>query len=148
MLKSDQGNEHFRVLAAGWRLKGRTPATVHVQVAGRFCRIAYQMVAGRMTFRHPCTQKRDYILNKLIGFLLEHSIPPDQLSRNLDAAVAQLPRTAHREEAVRFGGGTGPGPEAAGSGTPSLETILPAVLAKLEVNLVRSTESGEADPTE
>ena len=34
-----------------------------------------------------------------------------------------------------------------GAGPHRLGTILPAVLAKLEVNLIRSTESGEADPT-
>ena len=38
--------------------------------------------------------------------------------------------------------------ERRGAGPPVLGTILPAVLAKLEVDLVRSTESGEADPTE
>src|SRR5262249_48955221 len=53
-------NEHFGVLAAGWRLKGKDARGIRVQAAGRFCRIAYQMVAGRMTFRHPCTQRRDY----------------------------------------------------------------------------------------
>ena len=34
-----------------------------------------------------------------------------------------------------------------GAGPQMLGTILPAVLAKREVDLVRSTESGEADPT-
>ena len=48
-------NEHFAILAAGWRLKGKDARDLRVRVAGRFCRIAYQMVAGRMTFRHPCT---------------------------------------------------------------------------------------------
>ena len=65
-------NDHFAVLAAGWRLKGKDARSVRVQVAGRFCRIAYQMVAGRMTFQHPCAQRRDYILDKLIRFSLEH----------------------------------------------------------------------------
>ena len=58
-------NEHFGVLAAGWRLKKADARDIRVRVAGRFCRIAFQMVAGRMIFRHPCTQKRDYILTKL-----------------------------------------------------------------------------------
>ena len=39
-------NDHFRVLAAGWRLKGKDPRDIHVKVAGRFCRIAYHVVAG------------------------------------------------------------------------------------------------------
>ena len=84
-------NEHFGVLAAGWRLKKLDPRDIRVRVAGRFCRIAYHMVAGRMTYRHPCSQQRDYILTKLIRFALEHEIAPDQLLRNLDAATVQLP---------------------------------------------------------
>ena len=39
-------NEHFSVLAAGWRLQGKDARDLRVRVAGRFCRIAYQMVAG------------------------------------------------------------------------------------------------------
>ena len=61
-------NEHFGVLAAGWRLKNADARDIRVRVGGRFCRIAFHMVAGRMTFRHPCTQQRDYILKKLIRF--------------------------------------------------------------------------------
>jgi transposase len=141
-------NDHFAVLAAGWRLKGKDARSVRVQVAGRFCRIAYQMVAGRMNFQHPCTQQRDYILDKLIRFSLEHITPPDQLARNLDAAVAQLPRTAHREEAAALAEELARVPKSRGTGPRLLDTILPTVLAKLEVNLVRSPESGEADPTE
>ena len=32
--------------------------------------LAYHLVAGRMAYRHPCTQKRDYILRKLINFCM------------------------------------------------------------------------------
>jgi hypothetical protein len=140
-------NDHFAVLAAGWRLKGKDARSVRVQVAGRFCRIAYQMVAGRMTFEHPCTRQRNYILDKLIRFSLEHSISPDQLSRDLDAAVAQLPHTAYREEAAALAEGLASVPKSRGTGPRPLDAILPAVLAKLEVDLVKSPESGEADPT-
>ena len=41
-------NDHFRVLAAQWQLEGKDPRAIRVRVAGRFCRIAYQMVAGRV----------------------------------------------------------------------------------------------------
>ena len=49
-------NQHFGVLAAGWRVKNVDHRDNCVRVAGRFCRIAFQMVAGRMTYRHPCSQ--------------------------------------------------------------------------------------------
>jgi transposase len=141
-------NEYFAILAAGWRLKGKDARDLRVQVAGRFCRIAYQMVAGRMTFQHPCAQQRDYIFEKLIRFAYEHLTAPDQLLRTLDAAVAQLPRTAHREEAAPLAEELARVQKQRGAGPHPLGTILPAVLAKLEVDLVRSTASGEADPTE
>ena len=62
-------NDHFGILAAGWRVKKVDPRDIYVRVGGRFCRLAFQMVAGRMTFRHPCSQQLDYILTKLTKIL-------------------------------------------------------------------------------
>ena len=140
-------NDHFKVLAAGWRLKGKDARGIRVQAAGRFSRIAYQMVAGRLTFQHPCARQRDSILDKLIRFSLEHPTAPDQLLRTLEAAVTQLPRTAYGEEAVPLAEELARVEKSRGTGPHPLVAILPAVLAKLEVNLVRSPKSGEADPT-
>jgi transposase len=141
-------NDHFRVLAASWRLKGKDPRDVHVKVAGRFCRIAYQMVAGRQTYHHPCGKERHYILEKLINFYNKHTIDLDQIKRNLDAATSQLPRDAHREEAAHLAEELSRVRKQRGAGPQSLGKILPEVLAKLEAGLVRSNESGESDPTE
>jgi hypothetical protein len=135
------------VLAAGWRLKGKDARDVRVRAAGRFCRIAYQMVAGRTTFRHPCAQQRDSIMSKLIRFAVEHAIEADQLTRDLEAAAGVLPREAYPEEAVALTEGLARVRKQRGAGPQELGTILPAALAKLEVDLVRSTGSGEADPT-
>jgi transposase len=140
-------NDHFRVLAAGWRLKGKDPHDIHVRVAGRFCRIAYHMVAGEVTYRHPCSQQRDYIIQKLIRFSMEHDIPSDQLLRNLGAAVARLPRAARREEAAALAEELDKVQKQRGAGPKRLGEILPAVLAKLGVHTVKSQASGEADPT-
>ena len=140
-------NEHFGILAAGWRLKNADARDIRVRVAGRFCRIAFQMVAGQMSFRHPCTQKRDYILTKLIRFALDHSIAPDQLLRNLNAATVQLPPSDHREEALSLAEELARAQTKRGSGPKAIGEILPAVLAKLGVSLISSTESGEADLT-
>ncbi len=106
------------------------------------------MVAGRMVFQHPCAQRRDYILEKLIKFSIAHSIAPDQHLRSLDATVTQLPCNAHAEEAVPLAKELARVRKQRGAGPQVLGQILPAVLAKLEVNLVRSTQSGEADLTE
>jgi hypothetical protein len=101
-----------------------------------------------MTFRHPCARQRDSVLDKLIRFAIEHSIAADPLARDLDAAASQLPREAYHEEAVALTEGLARVRKQRGAGPPLLGAILPAVLARLEVDLVRSTESGEADPTE
>ena len=140
-------NEHFGILAAGWRVKKVDPRDICVRVGGRFCRIAFQMVAGRMTYRHPCSQHRDYMLTKLMRFSIDHEIAPDQLLRNLNAATVQLPASDHREEAASLAEELARLQTKRGSGPKALAEILPAVLAKLGVNLIPSIESGEADPT-
>jgi transposase len=139
-------NEHFGVLAKGWRAKNADPRDIRVRVAGRFCRIAFQMVAGRMTYRHPCTKQRDYILKKLVGFSFDHEIAPDQLLRNLDAATVQIPRSDHREEADSLAGELARVQKMRGAGPKAIGQILPAILAKRGVSLIPSTTSGEADP--
>jgi hypothetical protein len=68
--------------------------------------------------------------------------------RSLDAAVAQLPRNVHAEESAPLAEELARVRKQRGAGPQVLGQILPAILAKLEVNLVRSTQSGEADPTE
>ena len=67
--------------------------------------------------------------------------------KHLDAAVAQLPGAEHREEGAALAAELNQLQTKRGSGPRLLADILPAVLAKLGVQLVRSTESGEADPT-
>ena len=91
-----QGSGH------GVAIHGRDAREVRVQVAGRFSRIAYQMVAGRKAYRHPCCQQRDYILNKLLIFHTDNEIGYDQLMINLDAAVAQLPRSEYGRKRIRW----------------------------------------------
>jgi transposase len=140
-------NEHFGVLAAGWRLKKADARDIRVRVGGRFCRIAFQMVAGQMTYRHPCTQKRDYILTKLVRFALDHAIAPDQLLRNLNATTAQLPASDHREELDSLAEELARLQTKRGSGPKAIGEILPAVLAKWGLTLISSPESGEADLT-
>ena len=133
-----QGSSHG--VATPWE---RCPRG-RVQVAGRFSRIAYQMVAGRKAYRHPCCQQRDYILNKLLIFHVDNEIGYDQLMRNLDAAVVQLPRSEYREEAVPLADELDRVLKKRGKGPRPLSEILPVVLAKLGVKPVRSPKSGEA----
>ena len=136
-------NHHFRALGTLWAAQGKDPRHSHVRVGLRFCRIAFQMVAGRQVFRHPCIQGRHYILDKLTAFHREHDTGMTELMRDLQAAIAQLPPREHAaeakplaEELQRIQDGRRRGPQLLGD-------ILPIVLARLGVGVVQSTESGE-----
>jgi transposase len=87
-------NDHFRVLAAKWRDQGKDPRAIRVQVAGRFARIAFQMVLATAGFRHPACRDAAAVLSKLTEFHNEHSMNSDALGTNLRNAAAQLPAVA------------------------------------------------------
>src|SRR5262249_18250479 len=107
-------NTHFRALP----LAAGDPRRGHVKAASRFCRIAYQLVAGGQVLRHPALKERAYLLDKLLGFHREHQSPPAEALADLQAAVAQLPGNAYHEEARplvdeldRLGAGKRRGPQ-------------------------------------
>jgi transposase len=136
-------NHHFQHLATQWASQGKDPRHTRVKVGLRFCRIAFQMVAGRQVFRHPCLQGRHYILDKLSAFHREHDTPVPELLGDLQAAIGRLPQREHaaearplQEELARIQEGRRRGPQLLGD-------ILPIVLARLGVGAVQSTESGE-----
>ena len=136
-------NHHFQPLATQWASQGKDPRDIHVRVGLRFCRIAFQMVAGRQVFRHPCIQGRHYILDKLNAFHRDHDTGMAEVLRDLQAAIGQLPPREHaaearplQEELQRIQDGRRRGPQLLGD-------ILPMVLARLGVGAVQSTESGE-----
>jgi transposase len=140
-------NHHFNVLALRWKAAGKDPRHTRVKVGLRFCRIAYQMVAGGQVFRHPCLQHRSYILDKLNAFHRDHETPLPQALADLQAAIEHLPRSAYAEEAKplaeelqRIEAGRRRGPQLLGD-------ILPIVLARLGVAALQSKESGEHDLT-
>jgi hypothetical protein len=136
-------NHHFQTLANQWAAQGKDPRHTRVRVGMRFCRIAFQMVAGRQVFRHPCIQGRHYILDKLLAFHREHGTGMTELLRDLQAATAQVPTREYAvdakplaEELQRIQEGHRRGPQPLGD-------ILPMVLARLGVGVVQSQESGE-----
>jgi hypothetical protein len=136
-------NQYFRTMSAHWKAQGRDARTNHVRVAFRFCRIAFQIVAGRQVFKHPGMLPRHYILDKLNAFHREHHTGMAQVMADLLAAVGQVPRTAHAEEArplreehERIEAGRRRGPQLLGD-------ILPIVLARLGILGVQSNPSGE-----
>jgi transposase len=136
-------NHHFQVLATQWAAQGKDPRHSHVKVGMRFCRIAFQMVAGRQVFRHPAIPGRHYILDKLTAFHREHGTDMTQVLRDLEATIGQMPAREYKPEAQplraeldRIEAGRRRGPQLLGD-------ILPIVLARLEAGVVQSEESGE-----
>jgi hypothetical protein len=140
-------NYHFGVLARQWAAQGKDPRHTRVKVGLRFCRIAFQMVAGRQVFRHPAIQGRHYILDKLTAFHRDHDTDMAAVLRDLQAAIAQIPSQEHaveakplHEELQRIQDGRRRGPQL-------LSAILPLVLARLGAGVVQSDASGESTST-
>jgi transposase len=152
-------NAYFRRLGQRWQVEGVDPRIRHVRVAKRFCRIAYQMVAGRQVFRHPSCQQRHKILEKLSTFHGEHDTPIDQLLRDMNAAAAWIPPSEYAAEAEPFLASlpsaaradatatkSPPRPPARsqatsrrGTGPRPLSAILPELLLRLGVSMVQSS---------
>ena len=136
-------NHHFRALAAQWAAQGKDPRLTRVRVALRFCRIAFQMVAGRQVFRHPCIQGRHYILDKLNAFHADHDTDMSAVMRDLKAAIDQIPEREHAAEAKPLAEEMRKIHDGHRRGPQLLGDILPIVLARLGVGVVQSEESGE-----
>jgi len=163
-------NDHFRVLAAKWSAQGKDPRDVHVQAAGRFARIAFQMLTGNAGFDHPACQEPSYVIEKVNEFHKIYIIDEDVTKQNLQRAAAQLPSAKSSRnhppldvprKAAPGGPKCGPKtqPPAASKAQPAagrgsrrrgpkpLNQILPAVLDKLVggdiAKRIESTLSGE-----
>ena len=136
-------NHHFQLLAAQWTAQGKDPRHTRVKVALRFCRIAFQMVAGRQVFRHPSIQGRHYILDKLNAFHAAHDTDMAAVLRDLHAAIGQIPEREHAAEAKPLEDELRNIQDDHRRGPQLLGDILPIVLTRLGAGVVQSEESGE-----
>jgi hypothetical protein len=136
-------NRHFGVLATQWAAQGKDPRHTRVKVALRFCRIAFQMVAGRQVFRHPSIQGRHHILAKLNAFHRDHDTPMSEQLRDLQAAIGHIPTREHQAEAQPLAEELQRSHDGRRRGPQVLGDLLPIVLARLGVAVVESAESGE-----
>jgi len=92
-------NNYFRAQGALWKQHRVDHRLQRVRVAKRFSRLAYAMLAGRQIVPHPCCREPHYILDKLLGFDLEHETSHAQIRDHLAAAAEQLPQAARAREA-------------------------------------------------
>jgi len=140
-------NHFFQTLKAKWQAAGMDERAMRVRAAKRFCRIAYQMVAGGQVFRHPCCRSRDAILRKLSAFHAEHGTAVAQIMTDLQAAVDHIPKSEHTPEARSLFEAMQPTTRRQQTGLRRLGEILPVVLAKLGVTAVELSTKGENDLT-
>jgi transposase len=140
-------NQHFRALSSQWKMAGKDPRHTHVKVGSRFCRIAYQIVAGRQVFRHPSLRERGYVLDKLLAFHMAHQTPWPEVLRDLQNATNQIPKSEYAAEAKPLADRIVAARERGKTGPQPLSEILAIVLARLGVGMIPSTPSGEKDPT-
>ena len=140
-------NQFFQTLKERWGAAGMDDRAMCVRAAKRFCRIAYQMVAGGQVFRHPSCQSRDAILRKLSAFHAEHGTAVAQIMADLEAAVDHIPKSQHTPEAKSLFEAMQPNTRRQQSGLRRLGEILPVVLAKLGVTAVELNSKGENDLT-
>jgi len=123
---------YYRGLADNDRARGLHTKASRVKTANKFTRVALACVAGEKPMKHPAFQKPDSILEKLRQFHRAHQTPIDQVLADLKTAVGQLPyHTCGREaevvtEVLRQHTQRRRGPV-------ELGTLLPAVLARLEI---------------
>lgn len=150
MLSSGMGglivcHRHFGALAERWQQAGPDPRHTRVKIALRFCRIAFQMVAGGEVFRHPCCRERRYVLHKLMTFHRQHGTPMMPMLADLQAAVTQIPKAEQAAEAAPLQEELQAIPARRRRGPQPIGEILPVVLAGLGV--IPSRPSGAQDPT-
>ncbi len=136
-------NHYFSDLARIWKARGKSAKDIRIRIGLRFCRIAYQMVAGRKAFCHPAARERHYILQKLNAFHADHDTDCRTLMRDLQAAVEQLPRDQYQREAQPLQEELQKIQARQRRGPQALADILPIVLARLGIGAVESRESGE-----
>jgi len=92
-------NNHFRAQGALWKTRRVNPRVQRVKIAKRFSRVAFLMLAGRQIVPHPCCRDPQYILDKFVGFDLEHAASHTQVREQLALAAVQLPHDALSREA-------------------------------------------------
>jgi transposase len=140
-------NDHFEVLGAKWNDQGKDPRDIHVRVAGRFARIAFQMVSGTVEFRHPACQGPPVVLSKLLAFHEKHGIDPETTRINLGRAAASLPAAEEARERTAMHDQWEQARDRRGRGPRRLSEILPAVLELMggceTTNRIESQPSGE-----
>ncbi len=140
-------NDYFGAKARLWQTQGKDPRQSRVKVAKSFTRIAFHMVAGGEVFHHPCCRERAYILNKLVGFAIEHQTSAEELLAGLRGAADQLPARQRQTEAEPLQHRVQRTRRSRATEPQRLGEILSRLLAELGLTVaVQSEQSRSQDP--
>jgi transposase len=90
---------YYRGLSALWAQRKVDPRDRRCRIANRAMRMVFQLVAGRQVWRGQGVD-REYLLTKLQEFHRLHDTPIDQSIRDMNEAIAWLPKSAYAEEAT------------------------------------------------
>jgi hypothetical protein len=136
-----QCNPYFKTWRDRPRQKDWTEARLQVAVGNRFVRISNMMLRGKMVFAHPCTQRRDSILAKILNFACDHRLAATTTERLLREAIEQLPADSllyevkAMEEATRHQRrGRALPARAVVPGSPELQAVIQHLWARLHQN--------------
>jgi hypothetical protein len=89
---------HYRGLSALWMQQKVDPRDRRCRIANRAMRMVYQLVGGRQVWRGHGVD-RELVLAKLQEFHRVRKSPIDQAIRDLNEALAWLPKSAYADEA-------------------------------------------------
>lgn len=137
---------YYRGIADVDVARGMNVRKSRVKTAKKFTRVAFRCVAGDEPMKHPAFRQPNSIIEKLREFHHVHKTPIDQTLVDLQTVVEQLPyNTRHREaeivsEVLRQNA-------ARKRGTPAIGALLPAVLARLGVNVSETTNESTETTT-
>lgn len=140
-------NRYYGAMAKRWESLGYSAKDVHVRIASRFSRTAYAMIAGGQAYRHPSGGTRDYVMQKLMKFYVQHNLTTHETLCDLQKAALHLPEALRAQEAATLSRDLDAARNKRGDGPRRLCEILPAVLAKLGLAYVESDVSGETTST-
>ena len=89
---------YYRGLSAHWTQQRVDPRDRRCRIANRAMRMVYQVVGGRQVWRGKGVD-REHLLLKLQEFHRVHHTPITQAIRDLNEAIAWLPKSIYAEEA-------------------------------------------------
>ena len=146
-------NSHFHEMSERWRRAGQDARAIHVKVADRFCRIAYQVVVGGQAFRHPLCPRWDSIADKVVTFITDNDLVNFEIQHGkivvsdlVNQCLSHLPERSRAEEWDRLRGRGAATVSGTTTVRPSAQgtEIVSGLLAAQTSSPVQSPVSGES----